>query len=59
MDETEVGIDLYSALVQFFTVYSEYVASDLYVTGEVGECVVCVYECMCGYIIGECVCLNE
>ena len=34
-DETEVGINLYSALTQFFTVFSDYADSDFYVTGEV------------------------
>lgn len=34
VDETEVGIDLYSALTQFFTVYSDYLECDFYVTGE-------------------------
>ncbi|CAI8028488.1 Probable serine carboxypeptidase CPVL, partial [Geodia barretti] len=34
VDETQVGINLYSALTQFFTVYSEYLDSDFYVTGE-------------------------
>jgi vitellogenic carboxypeptidase-like protein len=33
-DETEVGINLYSALTQFFTVYSDYADTDFYVTGE-------------------------
>jgi vitellogenic carboxypeptidase-like protein len=34
VDETEVGINLYRALTQFFTVFSDYVGSDFYVTGE-------------------------
>jgi hypothetical protein len=39
VDETQVGINLYSALTQFFTVYSEYLDSDFYVTGEVSQSV--------------------
>ncbi|XP_064401479.1 probable serine carboxypeptidase CPVL [Halichondria panicea] len=33
-NEVEVGINLYSALTQFFTVFSEYQANDFYLTGE-------------------------
>ena len=39
MDETEVGVNLYSCLTQFFIVYSDYVDSDFYVTGEVRQSV--------------------
>ena len=35
VDETEVAINLYSALTQFFTVFTDFAASDFYVTGEV------------------------
>ena len=41
INEEEVGINLYSALTQFFTVYSDYLNSDFYVTGEV-----CTHGCM-------------
>ena len=34
-DETEVAVNLYSALTQFFMVFSEYQANDFYITGEV------------------------
>ena len=33
--ETEVAENLYSALTQFFAVFSEYKENDFYVTGEV------------------------
>ena len=35
-DESEVATNLYSALIQFFTVFSDYQKNDFYVTGEVG-----------------------
>lgn len=33
--ETEVAENLYSALTQFYTIFSEYQANDFYITGEV------------------------
>ena len=35
-NESEVATNLYSALIQFFTVYSDYQKNDFYLTGEVG-----------------------
>ena len=35
-NESEVATNLYSALIQFFTVFSGYQKNDFYVTGEVG-----------------------
>ena len=35
-DESEVATNLYSTLIQFFTVFSDYQKNDFYVTGEVG-----------------------
>ena len=35
-NESEVATNLYSALIQFFTVFSDYQKNDFYITGEVG-----------------------
>ena len=46
-NETEVATNLYSALTQFFTVYTDYVDSDFYVTGEVNMYSMYVCVCVC------------
>ncbi len=50
-DETEVAVNLYSALTQFFMVFSEYQANDFYLTGEVHVyndmyLYTCIYACI-------------
>ena len=34
-DETDVAENLYSSLIQFFTIFSDYQKNDFYLTGEV------------------------
>ncbi len=48
--ETEVAENLYSALTQFFTMFSEYQPNDFYITGEV-----CMKYLLCMTAVMTCI----
>ena len=53
-NESEIATNLYSALTQFFAIYSDYQKNDFYIIGEVGRWAAktsCVQECLFFFLL--------